>query len=117
MIVFFYIFILLFQPEELIVEKGSFYNLKKYFKQIPVELQSRTLSIPSGIYGAKQGFSILLEKNFKILKFEEIPLPNLPGKFKFFILNCKKDDINFKAFLILKNYKKKWIVQSFKEIP
>ncbi|MEJ5165928.1 MAG: hypothetical protein WHV67_02745, partial [Thermoanaerobaculia bacterium] len=72
--VFFYIFFLLFQTQELIIEEGSFFNLKKYFRQIPVELQSRTLSIPSGVYGAKQGFSILLEKNFKILKIEEIPL-------------------------------------------
>lgn len=103
--------------EKPFLEKENFYSLKKYFKEIPVEISSKTLGIPKGLYGAKQGFFIIYEKKFKIIDFKEVPLPNLPGKFKLFILNCQKDQKNFKIFLLLKYFKKKWVVQSFKEIP
>jgi hypothetical protein len=114
--IFLSVFLLFSQPFTFI-EKDNFYNLKKYFKEIPVEISSKTLEIPTGLYGPKQGFFIIYEKKFKILEFQEIPLPNIPGRFKLFILNCQKDEKNFKAFLLFKNYKKKWVVQSFKEIP
>lgn len=117
MLLFLFTFILFFQPEEIAFEKGSFHNLKKYFKNLPVEIHSKTLSIPAGIYGARQGFYILKKRNFKILDIKEIPLPNLPGKFKFYILNCKKEDKDFKMLLLLQNYKKDWTVQSFREVP
>lgn len=91
--------------------------LKNYFKEIPVEISSETIEIRKNIYGAKQAYNLLKEKRFEILKLKEMPLGNLPGKLKLFLMECKKDNKTFKVFVTFKFYKKKWIIISFKEAP
>lgn len=113
----FFNLILLFQIQFPSLKTGEISFLKPYFRQIPVEISSKSLNIPFGVYGAKQAFYILKEKKFKIENFREETIPNIPGKFKLFILNCNIEGKEFKIFLLMKNYKKRWLVQSFKEIP
>lgn len=110
-------FLLFSQTGGLFIKSGNVQFLKDFFKYIPVEIQSDTLKIPQGVYGPEQGYLIISEKKFQISDFEEVPLPNIPGKFKLYILNCKKGDKNFKVLFLIKYFKKKWVVQSFKEIP
>ncbi len=110
--------ILLFQNlKEPLLYKKNLKEFKDYFKEIPIEAYSLTLNIPEGIYGPKQFYFIILGKNFEILEVKEIPLPNLPGKFKMFLLQCKKGEKRFKINIFMKSHKKKWLIQSFKEIP
>ncbi len=115
----FIIFLILFfqNLSEPLLHKKNVKELKDYFKEIPVEAYSLTLNIPEGIYGPKQFYFIILKKNFEILEIKEIPLPNLPGKFKMFLLQCKRDEKVFRISIFMKYHKKKWLIQSFKEIP
>lgn len=113
----FIILIFLFQIQFPSLKTGEISFLKPYFKDIHIEIFSKSLKIKPGIYGPKQAFYILNEKKFVIVNFREEALPNIPGKFKLFILECSKGEKEFKIFLLFKNYKKKWVIQSFKEIP
>lgn len=115
--ILFYIFILYQINEVHSIKISDISSLKKYFNKIPLEIYSKTLKIERGLYGPDQGFALISREKIKIENSKEIPLPNIPGKLKLFVLNCKSQNTEFKIIILFKSYKNKWIIQSFKEVP
>lgn|GEM_PF-3700788 len=85
-----------------------------------VELAVPSLGIPSGVYGSQQARAIWSRlrafENPSLIAAEEIPLPNVPGKFKFILVELQSPGRAVWLRTILKRRGDVWVLQSVREV-
>jgi len=85
-----------------------------------VEISIPSLNIPSGLYGPQQTWELWdrVRKREKpgLGRVEEIPLPNVPGKFKLYLVEMKGAFGVIRISAILKKWGDDWTLQSVREV-
>jgi hypothetical protein len=85
-----------------------------------VEISIPSLNIPSGLYGPQQAQELwdrLRDReNPGLGRVEEIPLPNVPGKFKFYLVELRLSARVIWLRAILKKWGDAWALQSVREV-
>jgi len=85
-----------------------------------VEISIPSLDIPSGLYGPQQARALLnrirAREGSELGRVEEVPLPNVPGKFKMYLVEWRMTSRPVWLRAILKKRGDAWALQSVREV-